>query len=283
MTAKTFDDLRSEISSRHAGLSRRLRQLAEFALHHPNDMALETVAVIADRAAVQPSTLIRFAKAFGFDGFSDMQRVFRTRLTERVPSYGDRIRALRRTAQPSGGDLSTAAGVLRHFAEAGIHALEHLRDELPPADLEAAVDLLAGANIVHIMGQRRAFPVASYLAYSLSHLERRICLIDGVGGLMSLQAQNMMAGDVLIAASFRPYSPDTVLVAETAMERGVPVIAITDGPLSPLNPVARIALEVEDAQVEAFRSLSATMCLALSLVVAMGQRLTGNDDGDGDE
>lgn len=279
MTAKTYDDLRSQISTRHAALSKRLRQIAEFALHHPNDMALETVAVIADRAAVQPSTLIRFAKAFGFDGFSDMQRVFRTRLTERVPSYGDRIRALRRTAYPGGDDLATTAGVLRHFAEAGIHALEHLRDELSPADLEAAVDLLADAEIVHIMGQRRAFPVASYLAYSLSHLDRRICLIDGVGGLTSQQAQNMMAGDVLLTASFRPYSPDTVLVAELATERGVPVVAITDGPLSPLSPLAQVALEVEDAQIEAFRSLSASMCLSLSLVVALGQRLTGNGDG----
>lgn len=281
MTAKTYDDLRSQISARHAELSKRLRQIAEFALHHPNDMALETVAVIADRAAVQPSTLIRFAKAFGFDGFSDMQRVFRTRLTERVPSYGDRIRALRRTAYP-GGDLATTTGVLRHFAEAGIHALEHLRDELSPADLEAAVELLADADMIHIMGQRRAFPVASYLAYSLSHLDRRTCLIDGVGGLTSQQAQNMAAGDVLLAASFRPYSPDTVLVAELATERAVPVVAITDGPLSPLSPLARVALEVEDAQIEAFRSLSATMCLALSLVVALGQRLTGNGEGNGD-
>ena len=70
-----------------------------------------------------------------------------------------------------------------------------------------------------------------------------------------------------------------MLVAELATERGVPVVAITDGPLSPLSPLAQVALEVEDAQIEAFRSLSASMCLSLSLVVALGQRLTGNGDG----
>ncbi len=32
-------------------------------------------------------------------------------------------------------------------------------------------------------------------------------------------------------------------------------------------------LEIEEAQVQSFRALSASMCLALTLVVAPGQRL----------
>ena len=53
---KSFEDLKEQISRRYAELPGRLRQIAEFALHHPNDMAFGTVAVIADRAGVQPST-----------------------------------------------------------------------------------------------------------------------------------------------------------------------------------------------------------------------------------
>ena len=45
------------------------------------------------------------------------------------------------------------------------------------------------------------------------------------------------------------------------------------GSLSPLIPLARVAFEVEDAELQGFRSLSATMCLALALVVQLGQRL----------
>ena len=50
-------------------------------------------------------------------------------------------------------------------------------------------------------------------------------------------------------------------------------MVLTDGPLSPLLPLALVAFEVEDAELQGFRALSATMCLALALVVSLGRRL----------
>ena len=77
---RTYEDLRSLIARKHPELSDRLRRIAEFAVQHPNDMALKTVAALADSIGVQPSSIIRFANGFGYDGFSDMQQVFRLRL-----------------------------------------------------------------------------------------------------------------------------------------------------------------------------------------------------------
>lgn len=266
----TFDELRAVISARHGEMSQRLRQVAEYALENPNDMALETVATIAARAGVQPSTLIRFAKTVGFDGFTDMQRVFRSRLFDRLPSYAERLRAL---DDENGNGLKETAGVLQHFVNAGIQALTHLHQEIQAEALEQAIDLLAGADHIYILGQRRSFPVATYFAYTLSHLGRRMCLVDGVGGLLEQQLQGITDADVLLAISFKPYSPDTVEACRYAVSRDVPLIAITDTALSPLVPLATVALQVEDAQVKGFRSLTATMCLAVTMVVALGRRL----------
>jgi DNA-binding MurR/RpiR family transcriptional regulator len=266
----SFGALRTEISARHPEMSQRLRQVAEYALENPNDMALETVATIATRAGVQPSTLIRFAKTMGFDGFTDMQRLFRTHLLDRQPIYAERLRAL----ETEGGSVPDgASGVLDHFIEAGTRALAHLRHEIRPEALERAVDLLAGAEHVYIIGQRRSFPVASYFAYALSHLGRRMYLLDGVGGLLQQQLRTMGAEDVLLAISFKPYAPETVEACRQAVSNSVPLLAITDTALSPLVPLATVALEVEEAQVKGFRSLAATMCLAVSMVVALGRRL----------
>lgn len=273
----TYDQLRAEISARHSGLSRRLQQIAEYALENPNDMALETVAVIAERAEVHPSSLIRFGNAFGYDGFSDMQRIFRSRLVDRLPSYSERIKILRSGT----GNESGAAGALDHFAEAGIRALEHLRDETRPDYLEAAIDILAGAEIVHVMAQRRAFPVAAYLAYALSHLDRRAHLLDSVGGMLAEQVHAMAPGDALIAVSYKPYAPETLKTARAAKEAGIPIVVITDNPLSPLTPLASVSFEVEEAQVQAFRSLTASMCLAMSLVVGLGRRIADSNPGSG--
>ena len=55
---------------------------------------LGTAASIALSAHVQPSTLVRFAQHFGFDGFSGLQQLFRARLRERTSSYEERLRSL---------------------------------------------------------------------------------------------------------------------------------------------------------------------------------------------
>ena len=49
--------LRARIAERYDSLSNRLQQIAKFVLDHPNDIALETVVVIAERAGVPPSAL----------------------------------------------------------------------------------------------------------------------------------------------------------------------------------------------------------------------------------
>lgn len=266
---KDYDDLRNELANKHAGLSKRLRQIAEYALENPNDMALETVSAIADRADVQPSSLIRFAKAFGYSGFSEMQRVFRARLLENKPDYKERIRNLAKERDP-GDDRN---GIVEDFVHSGIAALNHLNETLPRDLLDKAIQLLVDTDTIYLAGQRRSFPVAAYLSYALAKLDKRCILLDGAGGMFFEQAASMRRSDVLVAISFKSYSPEIVQLVQETAERHIPVLSITDSPLSPLVPNASVCLEVDEVEVHSFRALNATMTLAIALVVGLGRQL----------
>ena len=52
----------------------------------------------------------------------------------------------------------------------------------------------------------------------------------------------------------------------------VPVIAITDSAFSPLARDAEIWFEVAEANFEGFRSLAATLALAMTLTVAVAEK-----------
>jgi DNA-binding MurR/RpiR family transcriptional regulator len=264
----SYAELNREISTRYESLSKRLRQIAEFALKHPNEIAIESIAVIASHADVQPSALIRFAKAFGFDGFSDLQRIFQQRLRESRPSYTERIAAMREelTARHDQGPQA----ILTRFAEANIAALQHLCEETKAADLDRAVQILRKAETIHLLAQRRAFPLAAYLYYALSKIGRRAHLIDALGGMDMEQRQLMSPKDALVAITYADYTPRVVETVAYAAQRKVPVIGITDQPLSPLTPQSDVVFYVEDAAVHDFRSLGASMCLAQALVVTLG-------------
>lgn len=264
----SYEELKAAISRAYPDLPRQLQRIARFALERPNELALGTVASVAESAEVQPSSLIRFANALDLSGFSEMQQLFRGHLIERSGSYRERIDLQRRQGQPAG-----KGGFLNQFVGQAVAELGQLEESVRAADVGAAVKLICGAGRVHVLAQRRAFPMACYLSYALSQLELRAYLLDGMGGMLKESLRNMVAGDVLVVASFHSYSQEVVDAAAYAHERGIPVVAITDSELSPLKQSASVCFELGLASDQAFRSLVGPLCLAQALVVTAGHRL----------
>ncbi|MBL8789714.1 MAG: MurR/RpiR family transcriptional regulator [Rhizobiales bacterium] len=267
-TPRDFPALRSLIVERAADFPRRLTQVATYALENPDDIAFGTVASIAQAASVQPSTLVRFAQSLGYQGFSELQEVFQSRLRDRVLNYDERIVQLREHTRKSG----KAGLVFDGFAGAAEQSLARMRERLDTAQLEEAADMLAGAETIYLIGLRRSFPISSYMAYALGKLGIRYELVDGLGGLGHEQTGFATAKDVAVAISFTPYASETVSLVKRMAERKVPVVAITDSPLSPLASIARVWFEVQEANFEGFRSMAATITLAISLTIATAER-----------
>ena len=268
--ATTFDELKETIAQAYPTMSPQLQRLSRFVIDKPHDLALGTVATVAQANEVQPSSLIRFANALGFSGFSQMQQVFQSHLVERSTPYRERIAHMRqgsKTGQTKGAD------VLHHFVGDAVNELHHLEENVRAETLNAAVKLLARAPQIHVLAQRRAFPVACYLAYALNQLELRAHLLDGLGGMLNEFVHTIQRGDVLLVASFRNYTPAVVDTAMACRQRGVKVVAITDSPLSPLKPAADVCFVLGDHSEQPFRSLVAPLCLAQALVVSTGHQL----------
>ena len=116
---------------------------------------------------------------------------------------------------------------------------------------------------------RRAFPLAVYFFYLVTTMGRRAQLMDSVGGLGREQQVLIGPNDALFVASFSSYTTEVVQAAEETLRRGIPVVALTDHPLSPLTTNSTVCFHVEDAAVHDFRSLGASMCLVQTLVVGL--------------
>lgn len=266
-----YEGLRGVLVARRETLPKRLRQLADFALDRPQDMAFGTAAAIADHAGVQPSTLVRFAHVLGYGGFSHLQQIFRAPLRHRFPDYRERLQELReRDAAGSDG-----ASLLDGFVGAAGLSLERLRRSVDPHALSRAIQVLAEADTLYLLGARRVFPVTAYLAYAFGKLGIRAILIDHVAQLGPEQLGTATPRDAVLAISFTPYAPVTVELAAAAVRRNVPVVAITDSVFSPLAASAAIWLEVAESEHGAFRSLSASFALAMTLAVGTAEKRVG--------
>ena len=273
----SLDELRERIAVMSPQLTPRAREAARYVLEHPNDVALSAVAALALASGIAASAFIRMAQSLGFSGYGELQHLFLETLQRvRPPSFRERIRHY-------GGELALddptdPTEMLRAFSQANIVSLEHLRDDATNLALRRAIKLIRGARVVYVLGLRRSYAVAAYLAYALNRVGRPSVHITGMGGAIAEQASGAGPRDLLIAVSFPPYAGDTLRVCEQVHEAGAQRLAITDTVLSPIARDAELVLQVNDAELLGFRSLTSAMCLAQSLAMGLAFAQRGNGE-----
>jgi DNA-binding MurR/RpiR family transcriptional regulator len=199
-----YAGLVAALVARQGSLSRRLAQVAQFCLNNPEDVAINNIVGLARLIGVAPANITRFAKEMGFAGFAELQEVFRQRLIGPRSSYADRM-----TALAGGGadlDLDQPGAVFDTFLQSAVDSLLRLHAEIDRAALARAVDVLAGAEAVHVVAARGAFGIGAYALYGLSRVGKRAHLIDNLGAMRAEQAAAMGDRDVLLALTFDDYT-----------------------------------------------------------------------------
>ena len=253
-------------------LSRQLKAIGRHVEMQGDRLAFDGIQATAEQCGVQPSAVVRFAKHFGFSGYSELQALFRADAARQLSAqhdYQDRIRGLIAT----GSEPRSGARLAHEVIAGSIESLQALQRGLPPEQFEAAVDLMLDAPSLWLAASRRAFPVGAYLAYALQHTDKPVHWLHGLGAMQKGELRALSPGDVMLAVSFEPYAPETLEVVDAALARGARLLALTDSQLSPLASRATVTLLAQDAATFGFRSLTSTLTLAQSLFLALAYRM----------
>jgi DNA-binding MurR/RpiR family transcriptional regulator len=271
---QTYEELRAVLSSGTVHFPKRLRQVAIFLWQHPSDVALGTIVQVAEQAGVQPSTLVRFAQIFGYAGFSDFQGLFKEHVKGSWPEGRAR----------DGQERATEPNANLHFLNGMVGAsqasLGRIDNNFDIASFERMVDLLASADLIYVIGSKRAFPVTTYLSLTLSQQGVRNVLVDNVGSTALDQVGCIGERDAVLAVSFSPYNSITPDLVAVAYERKARIVTITDSTFSPLVKLSDTWLEVVESDFAGFRSLAASLAVGMALVHGVGARRTARDGYD---
>jgi len=261
---ETFDALRQRIRDRFPDLSPHLQRIARASLEEPNSFALNTTPVIAEALGIQPSTLIRFAKEFGYSGFSDLQKVFRQRLIEGAAAVREQV-----MEQGDAASSHDIRAIVEDTARAHTEALHRLTETCDYEAMTRAVEMLKGARHVYVAGLRRSRPIADYLLYGLMRGERACSLLDFAGGMAGPQTSTIGQEDILAAIAFTPYSRPVVDAVMDAHVSGRRILAITDNADSPLARCSQVALFVDSDTASRLQPISGAIALIHALLTAM--------------
>ncbi|HGN2046384.1 TPA: MurR/RpiR family transcriptional regulator [Proteus mirabilis] len=268
-TATNLNELQEQVRSRYNGLSKRLQQVAHYLLDNKNSVAFDTIAILADKANVPPSTLIRFANAFHFKGFNEMKLLFQRHLMGEMDNEKLTYKQQYKKEPPN---LNEPDYILQEFAQANSHALQQLAHQTHKDMLNKTIQLLEYAETIYIGGFHHSFSAASYFFHALSHIPCETVFVNCLGGMYKEQLRNITHRDVLFGIHFHPYSEEMQKMCEIAAYKEAKQIIVTDSPISPLASLSDVCFTVKEAQIKMFRSQTSTLCLLQALSVAFAFR-----------
>lgn len=239
-------------------------------VERPEEIAMRSITELGAALEVNPSTLSRLARALGYDGYADFQRVFRDSITAgQHPFYS------RQGHRLLGGEGVTDdyLGAVVQIAHESAANVDGLLSQLSAAELRATAALLARARRVRVYGVRQIHAVASLLSYGLGLIRADVSMLDVPGQGIAETLAHMRGGDVLLACSVAPYSRRVVEVARAASAAGIIVVAITDSRASPLAVNARHAFFIPHRSSFISNSIGAYVVFSEGLVNLVARAL----------
>jgi len=242
-------------------LSKSHRRIAECIVTHYDKVAFMTAARLGEYVGVSESTVVRFASALGYDGYPQLQKALQELIRHRLTA-SQRFEMISEM-----GHSEVVAKVLK----SDMHNIRITLEELNVNMFEEVISEILCARQIYVLGMRSSAPLAQFLAHYLGFIFNNVLVVtSGVNDVIE-QLARIGEDDLLIGISFPRYSMRTIEAMRFAKERGAQLVAITDGPLSPLAGVTSTCLTARSDMASFVDSLTAPLSLINALIVSLGQ------------
>ena len=216
-----------------------------------------TITDLAERAGSSETTVIRFCRAMGFAGYSELRLTLAAEAGRR--DDGD---------EPVGSDISPGddlTQVVKKIAFADARAVEETAAQIDVAVLEQVVDRIAAARRVDIYGVGASAFVAADFQHKL-HRIGRVAFAWSDTHVALTSAALLGEQDVAFAISHTGNTSDTIDAFTEAKRHGAGTIALTNFPKSPIAGIADLVLTTA-ARETTFRSGAMASRLAQLTVI----------------
>lgn len=262
-------DLQNRITDCLEDLTYSQKIVANYISDNISKVAFTTLDELAMDVGVSTTTVIRFSRALGYSGYSDMQQVIRNSIKSKE-SLPERFSAAK-------GHIKRNQLLVNTF-QTDIANLQQTMVELNEETLVKAVDAIVAAKHVYVLGMRSAFSLAHMMASRLGQIKERVHLIQAVGMTYPEEVGSAVEGDLCIAFMFPRYAKMTANLISWLKKRGVTVMMITSQNSTDIQDYSDIILPCATQGVSYKSSYAAPTSLINYLVAAVSIEYPGAMD-----
>lgn len=258
----------------NANLTKTQKMIAKYILDNSSDACFMTSTEIALKLGVSESSVIRFSRSLGFNGFMDFQKSLRRDYQDKVLSISSSITVpSQRVAKRAKLDNS-AEYLNRHFKNAAKN-LESVFVNNTVTAFEEAADLIVSAKRKYIVCSRGNSCLGDYFLLYLKHMVPNVEMTNATSISPIDHLCNVSKEDCVIMFSFPRYSSADKLAAQMANEAGASIVVITDKPSALLTPYADALLTVPVNSNNFFNSMVAPQFVSEALLDTISHKVRG--------
>lgn len=249
-----------DMESRYPELTESQKKVAQFIIHHYEQVVFYTLDELSAEIGVSTTTVIRFARSLGYTGYSDLlahiQQIVKMKmnLPERLDQFNTNI---------------APDSLLNLSFQHDIDNITLTRNSLDPNKLALFSKELIDAKTIYILGLRSSFSIAFYCAAVLGQIRENVRLIRSEGDLAPEEVLSAKSGEICLVFSFSRYTQRTIDIASWMHKQGVKILAVSDQALSPIANVSDLTLTCEVKGLTFKNSLVAPFCLVNYFVAAV--------------
>ena len=255
------NDLNKKMNELYKSMSKGQKLLTNYITDNYDKAAFLTAAKLGETVGVSESTVVRFAMFLGYKGYPEFQKA----LEETVRNKLNSVQRMEVTY----GRIEKNA-VLSSVLSSDADKIRETMETMDEGVFEQAVDTIASARRIYIIGIRSCAPLASFLAFYLNLMFDNVILLQtNSSSEIFEQMIHMTASDVIVGISFSRYSMRTLKAMEFANNRSAKVITLTDSVHSPMNLYSSCNLIARSDMASIVDSLVAPLSVINALIVAL--------------
>lgn len=242
------DALEQAIQDKYDDLPAGERKIADVLLEMRSELAAYSATELAARAGVSKATTARLVRRLGYADYQEMRQEARAQWKNGSPL------AELPDALGQGGSLS------RHL-EQDLTCLTLTLGTIPPGQTEQAIDLLAKARRVWVIGFRNSHALALYARELLVQVKDDVRLLPVMGQTVAEELSVLSDQDVVLALGFRRRPPVLGKILKHASDAGTPIVLIGDPSLGDLTQWASVSFRCLNRGASLFDSYVAGISL----------------------
>jgi len=249
-------------------LSKSQKKVASYVMDYPGKIAMASAQEIGATIGVSETTVIRFCYSLELSGYAELQKIIRQQLLSQQSSMA--------SYQQAKLDLEQEPQFFAKVMEQDRVNIVETMNQITEEGFETAIERLAKAEKVYILGLRSSFAAANWLSYTLGLVRPDVQLIRPESEDVLLTLSQMNDKSVVIVISFHRYVKETIEIAKLAHTQQAFIIGITDSLLAPIHPYSQLLFPIYSSNQSPLDATAAMFSLMNAFVAGLSVKEKDN-------